>query len=90
MVVFAMIVGLQNAVYDHHMVGDEAPQRELATVEEIMLMDRFSRRISNLFRNNERNVSIFMSVVAGLIIIPNLIYAIICTTPGTNLNALVS
>ena len=90
MVVFAMIVGLQNAVYDHQIVNDETPSKELETVEQIMLMDRFSRRISNLFRNNEHNVSIFMSVVTGLIVIPNLIYAIISTTPGTNLNALVS
>ena len=90
MVVFAMIVGLQNAVYDHQFVNDETPQKELETFEQIMIMDRFSRRISNLFKNNEHNVSIFMSVVAGLIIIPNLIYAILYTTPGTNLNALVS
>jgi len=93
MLSFLFFVILQNSVFSNYKDVDNENYVSLPNEESnagIVINNRFFKRWKEFFKNDQRNLAVYMIIGSVVLLLSNVIYSILITDGNTNMSSLIS
>jgi len=93
MLSFLFFVVLQNSVFANYKDADAENYVSLPAEESnagIVINNRFFKRWKEFFKNDQRNLAVYMIIGSVVLLLSNVVYSILITNGNTNMSSLIS
>lgn len=89
-IIFGSIVFLQNSVFGRNELLGIEQYINYSIKRQGINRSRWTRKIGQLFKVTDKNLSIWLLIITFLIMIPNFAYAILISAKGSSINTLIN